>query len=392
MRRLALACLLLLAIAIPAHAEDAPATDEAVVDFATLAKRWPAPSAASAFAHDLVVIIGENPMGTWEVSAAPREVDGKVAGWRVHESLQLDFGGKQASGTGTMEFTTDLRPVAGTARDGFADAPVDQTFTTKDGTITVVHKPAEGEAKTWTLASQPWMLPGKPGLLMLARFVPLRPMTVRGTNFSVTDDEGPTSAFTVAVDPGARYEGRKALVLRGQRRNDRIELIVDPETRDILRVRMTKTDSALQVTMVPKADAPAKDDIFAREPRTVAEASAHVLYAITMKEAALIEKSFHWELMFEHAKKQLEASQQPIPTFEAWRTSTAAQLGAGAPPAGVTAEQVKAGLQAVIGQVQVRDAADGAKAVIWPKSFAHILVVLAEKDGVWKAIGLRKLS
>ncbi len=388
-----LACLLLVCLALPAFAEDAPATKEAkVVDLATVAAKWPAPSADAAFSFEMVVLLGEAPMGSFELAVAPHEVDGKVAGWAFRERLALELGAREAEGTHSFQFSSDLRPLAGAATQNFEGTPLAQSFTTKDGTTKVVHKPEGGEAKTFDVKSAPWMLPGKPGLFMLARFTPLERMTVRGTSFSSTDDEGPTTDFSVEVNPDTHYEGRKVLQLVGTRRNERLEVMVDPKTRDILRVRMTKTDSAMVMTMMPKAEAPAQDDIFAREPKNASEASAHVLYAITIKDRELIEKSFHWEEMYGHAKKLLEAAQQPGPTLDAWHKATLDQLSAGDIPGGVTPDQVKAWLRGTLAKAAVQDSPEGYKVIVWPQGQTRIVAVMAEKDGVWKAIGVRTMG
>ena len=400
MRHLPLVCLLLLAFALPAVADDGPAVAEKKVQsFSAVADSWPAPSADKAFEINLVVILGESPVGEYTVSAAPNLVDGKVVGWRVGERLALELGGDTAEGVKTIDVGPDLTPMAGDATENFGGTPKKQTFSVKDGVATIVTKEGDAEATTKEAKVASWMLPGKIGLFMAARFLPNKAASFKGMNFSHTDDDGVTAEFTLDVDPEARFEGRKVMALRGDRRKERMEFLIDPETRDILRVRMTKTDSAMVMTMKPKVELPSKPEpkgatkpLFEREPQTPAEVSAHVLYAVTVKDRDLIEKWFRWQTMYDVTKKQLEGAGQEAPSFEAWKKQTLDSMAGGPKNDQATPVQVKAALAMYVSKVQQQDTPQGWKAVVWPKDFAHILVVLEKKDDVWRAIGMRNLG
>ena len=397
MRHLPLCCLLLLATAclvpaVPAFGEDAPAAEAKTAAFADVAAAWPAPSKDSAFTVDLVAVMGESPVGSYLIEVGPAVVEGKVVGWRVHERLALSFGPREMVGDSVYRFTADFRPIDGESAENFQGTPVRTTWRAADGKITITETPEGGEAKTRTVEVAAGLAPGKVGMFMAARFMPAAAATVRGRDFSATDEDEMVSPFRITVEPQARHEGQQVLGFDGQRGTKRIQLKVDPKTREILHGLMTEDGSPMRMALVPKAAAPAKDDLFAREPKTAAEGSAHALYAITVKDKALIEKAFRWTTMYEVTKQKLEAAKKEAPSFEDYKKTALENFSAGEMPPNVTPGQVKAGLQMFVSQVQSQELPQGWTAILWPESFGKLFVVMEKKDDGWKAIGVRKLQ
>lgn len=398
MRRLSLACLLVLSLALPAFAEDAPAPAKPKTDdFAALVAKWPAPSEESAFRFEGVLMMGEHRMGTFTLAVGPAMTDGKLVGWEAREVMTLDFQGTKARGETTYRFTRDLRQLGGVAEENF-EGPDRFVWTAKEGKVHITRTQGEAEPTTVVVANDALALSGKAGLFMLARFAPLASAAYRGTSFSGQDEDGAVTTFQAEVDPAARHEGSKVLSVSGLRRNERIQLLVDPESRDILKVVLTKTDDAMVLAIVPKGAAPeatpaAGEDLFSREARTAEEGSAQILYALTVKDRDAIEKGFRWSTMYAFVKKQLEdAGQTEIPSFEDWQSATFEGMAAGTAPESVTPEQLRAGLLAVLPQVKVQDTPEGYKAVFYPESFKQLLVIMEKQDDGWKAVGVRQLG
>lgn len=393
MLRTCLSSLLVLALALPAVAEDAPDKKASDAAFVAAVAAWPAPSAESAFRFEGQVLMNDAPFGTFLVEVGPAVVDGKVIGWAVHERLTMDFQGRQAQGDARYRFTADLRPLGGEATENFGGGK-DQIWTVKDGKIAVTHAPKEGEAKTWSAEAKTYMLPGKAGLFMVARFAALAKAQWTGTSFSGTSSKGPVSGFSLVVNPTATHEGAQVLSVSGQRFDEHIEILLDPKTRNVLRMRMTKTDDEMVLTIVPKAAAAPADDIFARDARTAEEGAAQALLAVTVKDKAGIVKAFRWSSMYAHARKQLEAAgTEDIPSEAAWTKDTLETMANKDPAATLPgAEEIKKGLAEAFPHVRIKDSPEGYKIVIFPKEFAPVYVVMEKKEDGWKAIGMRKYA
>lgn len=387
------ACLLLLALAVPAVAEDTPATKDKpkAIAFADVAATWPAPAKEHAYRVELVAVLGESPMGTYLVEYGPDMVEGKVAGWHLRERLALQLGTERV-GEASYHATADLTPVRGTSHEDFDGRPETETWSTADGVLTLEHTGKDGKKVSKTVEVKPYMTQGRGAVFMAARFLPAKAATYRGTDFSGTNQDEPTAPFTIVVDPEARHEGRKVLSVHGTRGTKHVRLLLEPESREIVRGRMWDDANPAELVLVPQAAAPAKDDLFARAPKNAQEASAHVLYAVTVKERALVEKAFRWTTMYEVTKKQLEAAGQAVPSLEDWKKQTIDQIVGGPKNEQSTPAQVRASLQMFVSKTTVQDTPEGWKAVIWPKNFAHLLVVMEKKDDGWKAVGVRRLS
>ena len=81
-----------------------------------------------------------------------------------------------------------------------------------------------------------------------------------------------------------------------------------------------------------------------------------------------------------------------MPSLEDWKKQTIDQIVGGPKNEQSTPAQVRASLQMFVSKTTVQDTPEGWKAVIWPKNFAHLLVVMEKKDDGWKAVGVRRLS
>ena len=378
--------LLLTALAVLLPLASAQAEDDtaAKAAFETAIAALPAPSAKHAFTFECEALMNGNPFGTITFKAEPTS-DG--TSWMVSDVFSFMGGTMVRNSTAVLD--RKLQPVSGGVKgkepgnDGF-----EISWSRAETGFTVKKTAAQaGEATTSeeTLEQAGTLTTTLASLFLFARASGMAQGSYAVMVFDA--DPGPgTAAFEMASwtqgEEGTWGE-KKALLLKGAKGGNEMEIGFDPETGDLLGMRTKSAAQGFDMELRPTGTKPAEeqaDDIFARPAKTAQEAALQAGLAFATGDVELVERITHWPTIHARAAEG-HAGEEPFPDLETFKADLLEQLKKSLPQ--MPRPMIEGMLKTMGSQLQTEALEGGLTKVTFPAMFRNMVVTVGAFDGAW---------